>query len=52
MRIEIVQPGFVGKTVYVFDGEYVKKPGLFGETVYKVYFGADGCAAMAGGALC
>lgn len=36
MRIEIVQPGFVGKTVYVFDGEYVKKPGLFGETVYKV----------------
>ena len=36
MRIEIKEPGWFGKTVYVYENNAVKTPGLFGSTVYVI----------------
>ena len=36
MRIEIKEPGWFGKTVYVYENNAVRKPGLFGSTVYVI----------------
>ena len=36
MRIEIKEPGWFGKTVYIYENDVVKKPGLFGSQVYVI----------------